>query len=174
MKFFVGLIAVLVAVVLIVLLIGFALPRDHVATIQTQYRAPADRVFEVIADVERGVEWRSGLEKVDVLAREPLRWRETGEWGTMTFVRDELIVARRMVARIADEDQGFGGTWTYEIAPSPNGTGTMLVIRENGWVSNPLFRFVSKYVFSHYSGLEAYARDLGRRLGESAEPVRVD
>jgi hypothetical protein len=113
------------------------------------------------------------LKKVEVLDREPLLWRETADWGEITFVRDEAVPPARIVSRIADESEGFGGTWTYAIAASPNGDGSTLTITENGSVSNPLFRLMSKYVFGHYRSLETYARDIARRFRDTAEPERV-
>lgn len=166
--------AAIVGLIALVLLVGFMLPSAHVAAVRTHYQAPAERVFAAVADVESGTAWRTGLQKVEVLAREPLRWRETADWGTMTFVRDEFVAPARIVARIADEDQGFGGTWTYQITTSPSTAGSTLTITENGTVSNPFFRFMSRFVFGHYRGLETYSRDLAKRLGETAEPVRVD
>lgn len=166
--------ATAIALIALVLVIGFALPANHVAAVRTQYQAPPERVFAALADMESGPTWRTGVQRVEVLDREPLRWRETADWGAMTFVREEMVTPARMVTRIADEDQGFGGTWTYEVTAAPGGGGSTLTLTENGTVSNPLFRFMSKFVFGHYRGLETYSRDLAKRLGESAEPVRVD
>ena len=171
MKIIAWLIAGAAMLVVAVVIIGSLLPKQHVARVRAQYRAPADRVYDVIADVEQGTAWRTGLQKVEVLEREPLRWRETADWGTLVFIRDEAVRPTRIVARIADEDQGFGGTWTYEIARADSNS--VLTITENGTVSNPLFRFMSRFVFGHYSSLETFARDLGKRLGETVEPVRV-
>jgi len=78
---------------------------------------------------------------------------------------------RRIVARIADTSQGFGGTWTYEIEPA--GAGATLTITEEGEVYNALFRFTSRFVFGHYSTMETYARSLGRKFGQDVTPVRV-
>ncbi len=103
-----------------------------------------------------------------------MRWRETAEWGTFTFVRDEDVPPQRIVARIADESEGFGGTWTYELAASPDQKRSTVTITENGTVSNPLFRFLSKFVFGHYTSLETYAQDLAKRFGGNAEPVRIN
>lgn len=174
MRILLRLAAAVIALVVLVVVIGFALPVNHVAAVRTHYRAPPDRVFAALADVESGATWRTGLQKVEVLERAPLRWRETADWGVMTFVREEMVTPTRMVTRIADEDEGFGGTWTYEVMASPGGGGSMLTLTENGTVSNPLFRFMSKFVFGHYRGLETYSRDLAKRLGENAEPERVD
>ena len=173
MKFvFIGM-AVLVVVVIVVVVMGALTAQQHVAAVQIDLKAPPERVYEAIRDVERGTGWRTGLKKVEVVSQagEPFRWRETADWGTITFVREVDDAPRRIVARIADEDQGFGGTWTYAITPSPRGS--TLRIREDGTVASPLFRFMSKYVIGYYRSLETYAKDLSRHLQDDAQPARV-
>ena len=174
MKLILRILVVILLLIGIVIAMGAALPKQHTARVRTLIHAPADSLFAAITDVENGTAWRSGLEKVEVLEREPLLWRETAEWGTITFVRDEAAPPSRVVTRIADESEGFGGTWTYEIAASPSQNGSTVTITEHGTVSNPLFRFLSKFVFGHHSALETYARDLARRFGDTAEPERVN
>ena len=164
--------AAIFAIAAIVLIIGLALPKAHSAIVVARYHAPPERIYKAIADVEAGTRWRSGLQKVEVLSREPLTWRETADWGTITFVRDEAVPNQLIKTRIADEDQGFGGTWTYMLSPQDSTT-TFLTITEKGTVSNPLFRFMSKFVFGHYTSMETYARDLGKLLGERTEPTRM-
>lgn len=161
----------LVVLALLVLVIGALLPKAHVAGVRASYAAAPPRVYDAILDVERGTTWRSGLKKVEVLQLNPFRWRETADWGTITFVREEARPPELIATRIADEDQGFGGTWTYRIEPA-NGR-TTLTITENGTVSNPLFRFMSRFVFGHYTSLETYARDLGKLFGETPQVERV-
>lgn len=163
---------IIVVLILAVVGIGMALPRTHSASVRARYDASPELVSETIRDVGRGPEWRSGLQQVEVLAREgePMRWRETADWGTLTFERVVDEPQRRVVARIVDEGQGFGGTWTYEI--EPNGAGSIVTITEDGIVDNPIYRFMTRFVMGHYASLETFARDLGRRLGE--EEVRVE
>ena len=173
MKILLGILAGLAFLAVVVIVVGAALPKAHTAKVRTTINAPPDSVYAAIADVEHAPSWRSGLQKVEVLSRNPMRWRETAEWGTITFVRDAATPPRRIVARIADESEGFGGTWTYELAES-TGSGTDVSITENGTVSNPVFRFLSKFVFGHYTSLETYARDLTKRFGGNAEPVRIN
>ena len=158
-------------VALAIVVIGFLLPEKHSASVRAQYNASPQQIYDAIVDVERGPEWRSGLDSVQVLERTPLKWRESAEWGTLTMVMDEATPSSRVVSRIADEGEGFGGTWTYEI--SPHDAGSTLLITENGEVYNPLFRFMSKFVFGHYKSLETYATDLGRRFNETVQPVRA-
>ena len=173
MKWVLIAVGVIVGLGVLVFVIGALLPSAHVATVEAEYGAPADRVFATIADVKGGVAWRTGLEQVDVLSgpNEPLRWREKSSFGTLTFRRDEYIPSARLIGRIDDTSQGFGGRWIYEL--EPRGERTLLRITEEGEVYNPVFRFMSRYVFGHYRTLEQYARDLGRHLGEDVAPVRA-
>jgi hypothetical protein len=173
MKLLLFLAAGLITIIVLMFAIGSMLPKAHTAAVRIALRAPAQNVYNTIADVERGTGWRTGLKQVEVLEREPLRWRETADWGKLTFVREDAVPPSRIVARIADESEGFGGTWTYDIATSPNQVGSTVTITEHGTVANPMFRFMSRFIFGHYRSLETYARDLARHLGESAEPARV-
>ena len=51
--------------------------------------------------------------------------------------------------------------WTYEIAPAPNGT--TLTITEDGEVYNPIFRFMSRFVFGHEATMASYLERRRRR-----------
>jgi hypothetical protein len=63
-----------------------------------------------------------------------------------------------IVTRIVGEKLPFGGTWTYRIAPAPGGS--ELTIMEDGEVYNPLFRFMSRFVFGHYATMDAFLKNL--------------
>jgi hypothetical protein len=63
-----------------------------------------------------------------------------------------------LVTRIADPTLPFGGTWTYRIAEAPGGS--ELTITEDGEVYNPVFRFMSRFVFGHYATLDKFLKDL--------------
>jgi len=60
----------------------------------------------------------------------------------------------------------FGGRWIYELAP--DGAGTRLTITEDGFIKNPVFRLLSRTVFSTASTLERFLADLGAHLGVEA------
>jgi hypothetical protein len=64
----------------------------------------------------------------------------------------------RIVTRIADPSQPFGGTWTFEIARVPSGS--TLTITERGEVYNPIFRFMARFVFGHSRTIDRYLADL--------------
>jgi hypothetical protein len=70
---------------------------------------------------------------------------------------------RRLVRRIVPTGRPFGGAWTIELAPEAGGT--VVTVTENGEVTSPVFRFVSRFVVGHAATIEGYLRALGRRLG---------
>jgi hypothetical protein len=147
-----GLAVVIIAA--IVVLIGALLPKEHVASRRILVHATPNDVFALIAGP---ADWRGF--KYELLTESPLKWREADSSGdVITYERVETTAPKRIVNRIADPKLPFGGSWTYEIAPS--GSGSELTITENGEVYNPLFRFVSKFIMGHTATLEKYQRDL--------------
>jgi hypothetical protein len=70
-----------------------------------------------------------------------------------------------MVTVIVDKNLPFGGSWTFEL--KAEAAATTLTITENGEVYNPLFRFMSKFIFGHTATLEKYLQDLKSALGEN-------
>ena len=157
----VGILALLVGAIVIV---GLLLPRDHLASTTTRIIAPPDSVWEALVNVSEYPRWRPDVRSVDVLPTEgALRWRERGGDGAITFERAEEQRPHRLVTRIVDETLPFGGTWTYDLASDAGGTG--LTITERGFVTNPLFRFMSRFVFGHHRTQEDFLRALGRRFG---------
>lgn len=153
-------VGVIAALILLLIAIGYALPISHVATREASLPAPPERVFSVLRDVEKFPTWRSGVKSVEMLATTPaLRWRERGD-NDITFEMETVEAPTKIVTRIADKTLPFGGSWTYDL--SPDGGGTRLVITENGEVYNPLFRFMSRFVFGHTATIERFLTDLGR------------
>jgi uncharacterized protein YndB with AHSA1/START domain len=158
-------IAVVALVVLaaIVAVIGYSLPEGHLVSREATFASPPATVFTALQNVERYPDWRSDVRSVEVVTRTPaLRWREDGGNGTITFEIQEARPSERIVTRIADPSLPFGGTWTYVLAPA--GAGTRLTITENGQVYNPLFRFMSRFVFGHAATLEKFLADLQSHL----------
>jgi uncharacterized protein YndB with AHSA1/START domain len=163
---------VLVVVAAAMALIGLLLPRDHVASTTTVIATPPDSVWQALTNVSDYPRWRSDVRSVDVLSTEgALRWRERTSQGDMTLERTEEQRPRRLVSRITDEGLPFGGTWTYELAPEADGT--RLTITERGYVTNPIFRFMARFVFGHHGTQEKFLRALGRRFGQDVTLTRV-
>lgn len=164
-------VGVIVVIAGVVTLIGFMLPRDHVASTRTVINASIDSVWETVVNVEDYPRWRPDVRAVTVLSKEgALRWREQTSDGDITFERVEEQPPRRLGARIADETLPFGGTWTYDLAPDAERT--TVTITERGYVTNPLFRFMARFVFGHHRTQEDFLRALGRRFGHDVTITR--
>jgi hypothetical protein len=98
----------------------------------------------------------------------PVYFREEGKHGRVNYELVEDVPAQRMVTRIRDTDLGYSGQWTYSFTPE-NG-GTRVTIREDGEVSNVLFRFMSRYVFGQTSTIDSYLTSLAKHFGEETAP----
>ena len=80
------------------------------------------------------------------------------------FTRSSHIRRSWLVLRIADPTLPFGGTWTYIVKAAP--AGSTLTITEDGFVSNPLFRFMSRFVFGHYATIDTYLKNVAKKFNE--------
>lgn len=165
MKIALVVVAAVVLLVVVLVVVGLFIPRDHVASRSAVFDAPPERIWAVLADTAKAPEWRTGLKSVEELP--PLdgkrRYRETGGFGAVTYVVEEERAPERLVGRIADEGLGYGGSWTWEIARE--GPRTRVTITERGFVTNPVFRVLARYVFGYEKTMNDYLRDLRKRLG---------
>jgi len=157
----------LAALIVLVLIAGYSLPVQHVAARSVELRAPPQRVWQTITDVESMPQWRSGLKSVDIVGQTSAgpKWREVSGDGTITFETIESAPQRRLVTTIADKSLPFGGSWTYDLEPSA--TGTRLTIREDGEVYNPVFRLASRFIMGHHATIDKYLASLQTRLATS-------
>jgi uncharacterized protein YndB with AHSA1/START domain len=157
--------AVVAAVGLILAAIGWSLPAAHTARRQQTLAAPPDDVWRVITDVDAFPSWRTEVRRVERLSDRDGRmvWVEEGSSGRLTLAVERSEPPRLLVLRIADPGLPFGGAWTYEIAPADRGS--LLTITENGEVYNPIFRFMSRFIFGHEATIAAYMSAIERRLG---------
>ena len=160
----------LVAVVALMAAIGALLPAEHVATQATRFKSSPATLWQAITGVSRFPLWRKDVKEIHLPeAGDPRAgWTELWTHGErVPIVVEEWNPPARLVTRIAAKDLAFGGTWTYVLTPA--GDGTELRITENGEVYNPLFRFLSRFVFGHTATMRDYLLALGERLGERVE-----
>ncbi|HEX7960007.1 MAG TPA: SRPBCC family protein [Terriglobales bacterium] len=153
----------LAGVLIVVVIVGALLPKQHVARRSITLNASPEAVWSLISGPPT---WRPDVKSYEELpSRNGHRvWRETDKHGqTITYEAIEAAAPTHLVTKIADPKLPFGGTWTYEI--TQNGTGALLTITENGEVYNPVFRFVSRFVMGHTAGIDAYLKTLQARVG---------
>jgi hypothetical protein len=132
-------VGVLLAVILVATGIGMLLPVKHVAARTEAFVVSQQRLWDLAM----------------------AQFQKTND-GSYAIV--EQSPPHRFVTAIVKKDLPFGGTWTYEFAPS--GAGTALTITERGEVYNPFFRFVSRYVMGHTKSIDDFMAAL-RKAAEA-------
>lgn len=163
-------IGALVAIVVIVALIGLMLPRTHLATSRLSLPQPPDTVWAAVRDFSQVASWWPDVKKVERLedADGKERWRESlsGDMALNLRIEEETPPSR-MRSVIEDTGEPFGGEWVYSI--SAEGTGSVIEITEDGWVSNPIFRTVSR-LMGYHKTMDSYLTALGKKFGATASP----
>lgn len=174
-------IAFVIGLLVVAAVVGLFLRDDHRVARAATLPAPPDAVWAVVADLDAHPSWRPDLEKLERL--DPIdgkpAFREHTRQGVVRFVLDEErapsdAAPGRRVTRIADTHLPYDGRWIVSIAPAAGGA--RVTVTEDGRVKNPLFRTMSRTVYSLSATQEAWLRALAKRLGattvtiEPAEP----
>lgn len=173
MKWVLVVIGGLMGVVVLVALIGAFIPRDHMAASSVVIRQPPDSVWRTMRDLARLSTWWSEMQDSrrveDSAGREV--WEQRMKNGfVMRGIVTESVAPIRFVTTIDSPPHApFGGSWTYEIQPVPEGS--RVTVTERGWIANPIFRFMSKLVFGYYRTQDGYLAALGRKFGEAVVAV---
>ena len=130
----------LAALVVLAVLIGARLPREHTASRTLRVRRTPAEIWPALQQVTA----KSSV-PVDIVEQDP---------------------PRRLVTRVKETEKMFGGTWTCVIAPGADGS--TLTITEDGWVANPFFRFMSRFVIGHHATMDSVLKDVAAQLTEPA------
>jgi polyketide cyclase/dehydrase/lipid transport protein len=164
-------VGVLVILVLAVLVIGFLTAEEHRVSRTLKTKQTPQAIWDVINDHANEPKWRDDVASVTFVGElngKPV-WQENYKDGnTLQLATTESKPPTRMVREIAEEGP-FSGRWEIDITPTPEGSNVK--ITEIGKVSNPIFRFISKYVIGHTYQMTKYLTNLAKRLGE---PPAID
>lgn len=167
MKILLFVAAVVVLGILGVVLTGSLLPKRHVVSRRASYRATAERLFSLIAGPQN---WRPDVLRYESVAdaggRELVR-ETTRDGETITYELLDRMPPASLTRRVATENLPYSGTWTYSL--QSNSEGTVVRITENGEVYNPVFRFMSRFVFGHTRTMDGYLRALGKATGQEVQ-----
>jgi len=87
--------------------------------------------------------------------------------GKLMIQTQSMEPPKKLVNRIGGNDLPFGGTWTFDVTPTPDGS--TLRITENGYVTNPIFRFVGRFFIGYSSEMEKYLTGLSQHFGEKPQ-----
>jgi hypothetical protein len=157
--------------VALVAAIGAMLPKGHSVSRTRRIEMSPDALYSLLIDVDRYPTWRRDLKKLE---RQPDRdgkpaWVETTSSGRIPMYFERMERPSLLVGRIADPSLPFGGTWTYRISPAASGSD--LTITEDGEVYNPIFRFMSRFVFGQTGTIESFMKNLEARAAHRGSAV---
>lgn len=162
---------ILVALILIVLVIGLLTPAEHQVSRTLRTKQSPQAIWNAINDHANEPQWRDDVASVVSVGErngKPV-WQENYKDGnSLQLMTTESQPPTRMVREIAEEGP-FSGRWEIDIQPIAGGSSVK--ITEIGKVSNPFFRFVSKYIISHTYQMEKYLTNLARKFGEQPDII---
>lgn len=173
LRFLLLIVAFILVIVGVAFAFGSSLPREHVVTSRIELAQPIDQVWAVVRNPAalRGT-WSdlTSAERItDASGRET--WAQTVDGFDMRIQVTEAQPPHRMVTTVvAGADAPFGGTWTYRLAPVPNGT--QVTVTEAGWINSPLYRAMGR-MFGLHGSIEGYLRALGTHFSEPVRPERL-
>jgi len=154
LKWVLGIVGAIIALVAIVYGVGASLPQDHVAHVERVIPQPIDAVAARIRDVRAYPEWRN-VELADVAESDgAITYVEIADGDRIAYRRTEPEPGRVFVSVITNETLPFGGQWTFTL--TTEGANTRVAIEEAGVVRDPLYRFFSHFIFGQTSTMEQY------------------
>jgi hypothetical protein len=164
MKIVLIVIGAVILITVLVVGIGYLLPKHHVATRAATYSATPEQLFAYIAGPQN---WRP-----DVLHSE-LDNGPNGQRILLESLRDgtnmtyEILACnfpKSLTRRILDKNLPFDGSWTYTLEPAANGT--TVRITEDANIYNPVFRIMSRFVLGYTGTMDKYLEALGPATGQ--------
>ena len=167
-----AIIAIFIGIPVVAILVGLALPRDHVVIMRISFSSPPKRVWSLISDFANTPSWRTDVTGVRIdNPSNPLRFTESSTQGDVPFEVVSQEPPKRQVVRVIDDEQPFGGTWMWEL--EPEGAGSRMTITEEGFIKNPLFRTMGVIFFRPTDTKRSYMEALAKALGENAQPGEI-
>jgi polyketide cyclase/dehydrase/lipid transport protein len=169
-KWLIRIVIILVILVAGVFIIGALLPEEHHASRTLITKQSPQTIWDAINDHANEPQWRSDVANVTSLGERQGKpvWQENYNDGNkVTLITTEFKPPTRMVRELTDLEGPFSGRWEIDIVPTQEGS--KITITEIGKVSNPLFRFVSKFIIGHTTFMERYLRGLASKFGEQPQ-----
>lgn len=159
------LLGVIVAAIALVIVIGSLLPTKHVATRTATLRAAPNDIFRLISGPQN---WRTDLREYKFFDQDGRHMvRETDKHGqTITYEIVQSQPTTLLKRTISDKSLPFGGSWTWNVQPSNDGSS--VTITEDGEVYNPIFRFISRFI-GHTRTMDNYLGMLAAAVNNPAK-----
>jgi hypothetical protein len=156
MRIVIIILIVIVTLVIIMILIGRMLPVKHTVSQSHIFRSSTDDVWKVVSNINEWKAWRSDLKNLEITSA------TTFKADNVDYSISNSVPGVSFTTIIVTKDLPYGGSWNYVF--EKEGSGCKLTVTENGEVFNPLFRFLSKYVFGHEGSMKSFMQSLTTRI----------
>jgi len=169
-KWIIRIVLVLVILVVAVFVVGASLPEEHQASRTLVTKQSPQALWDAINDHPSEPQWRPDVASVISLGEREGKpvWQENYKDGNkVTLITTEAKAPARMVRELTDLEGPFSGRWEIDITPTP--AGSNITVTEIGKVSNPIFRFVSKFIIGHTTFMERYLKGLAGKFAEQPQ-----
>ncbi len=157
MKWIIIVLVLLVLMVGIVYLMGSLMPVKHQSFVESELPITPEKLWKILTTHNEYRNWRRGIKELKVI--DDTHWSELNSHGdTINYRADWIEPNKKLLTVITNNNLPYGGHWEFLFTRENDGC--HLRITENGEVYNPIFRFMSKYVFGHDATLKTYMEDL--------------
>lgn len=158
-----------VAAVMAVLAGGLLLPKRHVVERARDLPAPPDVVWSRLAQPASYAAWQRQVRRVDWLTDAPMQWREFTTDGAFTWACTTCDAPHVFTARVVDEDVQRRPERTLRLRAVDGGT--RVTCTEVALHTNPIPRFVYRYLLRPEPQLDALLDDLARAIPAESTPA---
>ena len=168
-----GLVGVIVLFAVALFIIGSRLPVGHTTGATLDLNQPPDKPFDLLFAVEKQPEWDKKVTAVEPLPDEAGLKRVRFRMGRNSFILATTIADRptRLQRKVADEAKLFGGTWTFDFTPTPQGC--KITLTEHGEVYSAIPRAMMHFIVSPHQYLEAQLKTIAEHYGETPRITRL-
>ena len=150
------------------------LPREHRASSAIEVAATPEELWPLVSDLEGQADWCAMIHSVSVseTADGQKLYTQVGDMGPMPLLITASEEPSRFKTEIQGDDLGWGGTWEWTVEPTDGGSRVSIV--EEGWVENPMLRFLSHRVMGLHYGMDQMLTLLAAEVGSPGEPTHVE
>ena len=150
-------------IVALAYLIGLTRNPEIRTQVTIEIARPPEKVFPLLADPNEIPKYWPGVEKIEILQRNPLRYRMIAKEGSGTMEVTTSDPPRHIVTKSIEHSMGVSGVWDTTISPTP--TGSHLEHKTVMQIHNPMLRTLA--MFMDASAEELKTLEAIKRYAES-------
>jgi len=147
--------------------VGQFLPERFMVFKSQSFDQTAQRVWDVVTDIERYPTWKPGVERVELLGETEygdFQWREYyRNKKPMTFRIGKVMPKNNIIEiRVYKSEAPVQGAWVYRVS-NHEGKG-ILHLKQFAVVKHPFFRFETRFIRGQMADVDAMLSAVERRL----------